>query len=63
MLRHPDNVIAKMRSCDICVIYTSDDTYFDTYHRESNFRHALPRRIRFLTGQTNFCTTLLRVRG
>ncbi|KNZ76284.1 F-box/WD repeat-containing protein 7 [Termitomyces sp. J132] len=29
------------------------------HHREANFHHALPQSIRFLTGHTNFCTTLL----
>ena len=33
--------------------------YKSLYHREHNFRHALPQKIRFLTGHTNFCTTLL----
>ena len=33
--------------------------YRSLHHRESNFHHALPQRIRFLTGHTNFCTTLL----
>ncbi|KAF6760496.1 hypothetical protein DFP72DRAFT_1042523 [Ephemerocybe angulata] len=33
--------------------------YRSLHHRESNFHHALPQSIRFLTGHTNFCTTLL----
>ncbi|KAG6883361.1 hypothetical protein C0993_006584 [Termitomyces sp. T159_Od127] len=33
--------------------------YRALHHREANFRHALPQTIRFLTGHTNFCTTLL----
>ncbi|KAF9044249.1 WD40-repeat-containing domain protein [Panaeolus papilionaceus] len=33
--------------------------YRSLHHRESNFRNALPQTIRFLTGHTNFCTTLL----
>ncbi|KAG6860348.1 hypothetical protein C0995_012417 [Termitomyces sp. Mi166 len=33
--------------------------YRALHHRESNFHHALPQTIRFLTGHTNFCTTLL----
>ncbi|PPQ69643.1 hypothetical protein CVT24_001216 [Panaeolus cyanescens] len=33
--------------------------YCSLHHRESNFRNALPQTIRFLTGHTNFCTTLL----
>jgi len=33
--------------------------YRSLHHRESNFHHAIPQRIRFLTGHTNFCTTLL----
>ncbi|TFK50497.1 hypothetical protein OE88DRAFT_1631183 [Heliocybe sulcata] len=33
--------------------------YRSLHHRESNFQHALPQSIRFLTGHTNYCTTLL----
>ncbi|KAG6914496.1 hypothetical protein DXG01_016943 [Tephrocybe rancida] len=33
--------------------------YRALHHRESNFTHALPQSMRFLTGHTNFCTTLL----
>ncbi|KAG5645388.1 hypothetical protein DXG03_006341 [Asterophora parasitica] len=33
--------------------------YRSLHHRESNFRNALPQRLRFLHGHTNFCTTLL----
>ncbi|KAG5333218.1 hypothetical protein C0989_006075, partial [Termitomyces sp. Mn162] len=33
--------------------------YRALHHREANFHHALPQSIRFLTGHTNFCTTLL----
>ena len=33
--------------------------YRALYHRESNFRNALPQNIRFLTGHTNYCTSLL----
>ncbi|KAH7909473.1 hypothetical protein BJ138DRAFT_1010752 [Hygrophoropsis aurantiaca] len=33
--------------------------YRALHHREANFNHALPQRIRFLHGHTNFCTTLL----
>ncbi|KAH7890529.1 WD40-repeat-containing domain protein [Phlebopus sp. FC_14] len=33
--------------------------YRSLHHRESNFANALPQNIRFLTGHTNFCTTLL----
>lgn len=33
--------------------------YRSLHHRESNFSNAIPQTIRFLTGHTNFCTTLL----
>ncbi|KAJ2918091.1 hypothetical protein MD484_g2321, partial [Candolleomyces efflorescens] len=33
--------------------------YRSLHHRESNFHNALPQSVRFLTGHTNFCTTLL----
>lgn len=33
--------------------------YRSLHHRESNFHHGLPQRLRFLQGHTNFCTTLL----
>ncbi|KAF8066612.1 hypothetical protein FPV67DRAFT_1495695 [Lyophyllum atratum] len=33
--------------------------YRSLHHRESNFRNALPQKLRFLHGHTNFCTTLL----
>ncbi|KAF8801505.1 hypothetical protein BYT27DRAFT_7198297 [Phlegmacium glaucopus] len=33
--------------------------YRSLHHRESNFTNALPQSIRFLTGHTHFCTTLL----
>lgn len=33
--------------------------YRSLHHRESNFQNALPQSIRFLTGHTNYCTTLL----
>ena len=33
--------------------------YRSLHHRESNFSNALPQSIRFLTGHTHFCTTLL----
>lgn len=33
--------------------------YRSLHHREFNFQHALPQSIRFLSGHTNFCTTLL----
>ena len=33
--------------------------YRALYHRESNFRNALPQNVRFLTGHTNYCTSLL----
>ncbi|KAI0029689.1 hypothetical protein K488DRAFT_80023 [Vararia minispora EC-137] len=33
--------------------------YRSLHHRESNFKHGLPQSVRFLTGHTNFCTTLL----
>ncbi|KAG6905313.1 hypothetical protein DXG01_003466 [Tephrocybe rancida] len=33
--------------------------YRALHHRESNFAHALPQSMRFLTGHTNVCTTLL----
>ena len=33
--------------------------YRSLHHRESNFSNALPQSIRFLTGHTGFCTTLL----
>ncbi|KAG8221468.1 hypothetical protein J3R82DRAFT_1675 [Butyriboletus roseoflavus] len=33
--------------------------YRSLHHRESNFAHAIPQSIRFLSGHTNFCTTLL----
>jgi len=33
--------------------------YRALHHRESNFKNALPQNIRFLTGHTNYCTSLL----
>ncbi|TCD63314.1 hypothetical protein EIP91_005695 [Steccherinum ochraceum] len=33
--------------------------YRSLHHREANFKNALPQRIRFLNGHTNYCTTLL----
>ena len=33
--------------------------YRSLHHREANFKNALPQRIRFLCGHTNYCTTLL----
>jgi len=39
--------------------YVREALYRSLHHRESNFYHALPQSIRFLTGHTNFCTTLL----
>ncbi|KAG5650231.1 hypothetical protein H0H81_000244, partial [Sphagnurus paluster] len=33
--------------------------YRSLHHRESNFHHGLPQKLRFLHGHTNFCTTLL----
>lgn len=33
--------------------------YRSLHHREANFRHAVPQSIRFLSGHTNYCTTLL----
>ena len=33
--------------------------YRSLHHRESNFANALPQSIRFLSGHTNFCTTLM----
>ncbi|THH29893.1 hypothetical protein EUX98_g4290 [Antrodiella citrinella] len=33
--------------------------YRTLHHREANFKQALPQRIRFLNGHTNYCTTLL----
>ncbi|KAH8103344.1 hypothetical protein BXZ70DRAFT_1054992 [Cristinia sonorae] len=33
--------------------------YRSLHYREANFKNALPQRIRFLCGHTNYCTTLL----
>lgn len=33
--------------------------YRSLHHRESNFANGLPQSVRFLSGHTNFCTTLL----
>ncbi|EIW75530.1 hypothetical protein CONPUDRAFT_65952 [Coniophora puteana RWD-64-598 SS2] len=33
--------------------------YRSLHHREANFRNGLPQSIRFLSGHTGFCTTLL----
>ncbi|KAG8777505.1 hypothetical protein FRC15_011287 [Serendipita sp. 397] len=33
--------------------------YRSLHHRESNWKNAIPQRIRFLNGHTKFCTTLL----
>ncbi|KAI0079794.1 hypothetical protein K474DRAFT_1591313 [Panus rudis PR-1116 ss-1] len=33
--------------------------YRSLHHRESNFKNALPQTVRFLTGHTGYCTTLL----
>ncbi|KAK7691499.1 hypothetical protein QCA50_004898 [Cerrena zonata] len=33
--------------------------YKSLHHRESNFKNALPQSVRFLTGHTGYCTTLL----
>ncbi|CAL1710972.1 unnamed protein product [Somion occarium] len=33
--------------------------YRSLHHRESNFKNALPQSVRFLTGHTGYCTTLL----
>lgn len=33
--------------------------YRALHHRESNFKNGLPQNIRFLTGHTNYCNSLL----
>lgn len=38
---------------------TREPLYRALHHRESNFKNALPQNIRFLTGHTNYCTSLL----
>ena len=40
-------------------IVPREPLYRALHHRESNFRNALPQNIRFLTGHTNYCTSLL----
>jgi WD40 repeat protein len=40
-------------------IVSREPLYRALHHRESNFKNALPQNIRFLTGHTNYCTSLL----
>lgn len=40
-------------------ITAREPLYRALHHRESNFKNALPQNIRFLTGHTNYCTSLL----
>ena len=40
-------------------ILARERLYRALHHRESNFKNALPQNIRFLTGHTNYCTSLL----
>jgi hypothetical protein len=40
-------------------IVAREPLYRALHHRESNFKNALPQHIRFLTGHTNYCTSLL----
>ena len=41
------------------LVLCREPLYRSLHHRESNFANALPQSIRFLSGHTNFCTTLL----
>ena len=40
-------------------VLAREPLYRALHHRESNFKNALPQNIRFLTGHTNYCTSLL----
>ncbi|KAG8844027.1 hypothetical protein FRB91_002911, partial [Serendipita sp. 411] len=44
---------------DILTHLPTEPLYRSLHHRESNWKNAIPQRIRFLNGHTKFCTTLL----